>query len=170
MDDIITVADKKHQKHLEKCRIASAKWRRNNPAKARDALVKWRQNNKDKIRAQQARWRKNNKDKIRAINGRQYQNHKEKIKSSSAKYRQDNPTKCRDTVSRWCENNPGYRAKYKRERRLNDSNFRMIENIRVAMRSALVGKIKTGHTAELLGCSINELREHLERLFQSGMT
>ena len=38
------------------------------------------------------------------------------------------------------------------------------------MTAAIGGETKAGHTEELLGCSIEEVRNHLERLFQPGMT
>jgi 5-methylcytosine-specific restriction endonuclease McrA len=38
------------------------------------------------------------------------------------------------------------------------------------MGSALKNNAKAGHTVELLGCSIEDLRSHLEQQFTPGMT
>jgi len=38
------------------------------------------------------------------------------------------------------------------------------------IRSALKGKIKSASTMKLIGCTVDELRSHLESLFESWMT
>lgn len=38
------------------------------------------------------------------------------------------------------------------------------------MANALNGKTKSNNTIRLLGCSLDELRDHLERQFSEGMT
>lgn len=100
-------------------------------------------------------WRKNNPDKVREAN---------------AKWRKNNPDKAKSARYQWRKNNPKYHAKYHRERRAIDPDFRMINNIRSAMYSALNKKGKPGHTEDLIGCSIYELQSYLELLFQPGMT
>jgi len=74
----------------------------------------------------------------------------------------------------WRKNNPGRvrmnATKYARERRVNDLNFKLISNIRAALSVALRNNIKYGHATELLGCSIEYLRNHLEGQFIKGMT
>jgi len=70
-------------------------------------------------------------------------------------------------------NNPDFweqRYKYIKHRRLIDVNFRIACNLRTRLHSALNGKSKSKATLELLGCSIDELRKHLESQFQDGMT
>ena len=57
----------------------------------------------------------------------------------------------------------------KRERETNP-NFRIIENMRSRMRATIVKGKKSAHTIELLGCSGNEARLHLESKFQVGMS
>ena len=62
------------------------------------------------------------------------------------------------------------RNKMKRLRNEN-VNFKLSDNLRRRLNSALSGKIKkTMHTMELLGCSIDELKIHLESKFKTGMT
>lgn len=48
--------------------------------------------------------------------------------------------------------------------------FRMSEYMRARICLALKGNYKSGHTLELLGCSIDELRSWLSGWFQPGMT
>jgi hypothetical protein len=138
------------------CSIAAAivravEWHKNNPEKARIAVNKWRNNNPEKAKAATAKWRRNNPDKIRA---------------AVAKWQESNPR----YKSEWKENNPGYQNNYERNRMAIDHNFKLIKKTRTAMYMALIDNAKSGHTTELLGCSIEELRNHLERLFLPGMS
>ena len=58
----------------------------------------------------------------------------------------------------------------KRERRKTDPNFRLRESISSRIRAAIKNNSKSSQTLELLGCTIPELREHLETKFQTGMS
>ena len=51
-----------------------------------------------------------------------------------------------------------------------DPNFQLSCNLRTRLSSALKGKTKSKRTLELLGCSIDFLRKHLEKQFKSSMT
>ena len=97
-------------------------------------------------------------------------NNPEKSRSAGARWQKNNPDKAKSAKSQWRKNNPKYHAKYHRERRAIDPDFRMINNIRSAMYSALNKKGKPGHTEDLIGCPIYELQSYLELLFQPGMT
>ena len=57
------------------------------------------------------------------------------------------------------------------ERRRNDSQFRLSMNVRNNIYSSLNrnGYSKNSKTEEILGCSFNELKRHLERQFTKGM-
>lgn len=63
-----------------------------------------------------------------------------------------------------------YHAKYMRERRANDENFRILGNLRHRINLALKMNFKAAKTRELLGCSVSELWIHLETQFTDGMT
>jgi hypothetical protein len=104
---------------------------------------------------------------------------------ANATWRKNNLEKVKARGVRWRENNPGYgskwyqankenrreiRAKYKRERSARDEYFRIAGNIRSAICRSLKENTKDAHTEELLGCSIEEFRNYLERLFKPGMT
>ena len=52
----------------------------------------------------------------------------------------------------------------------NDVHFKIRQNLSTRIRIALGSSSKAENTANLLGCSINELRAHLERQFTVGMT
>ena len=122
---------------------------------SREATARWARNNSEKVRVAAIRWKKNNPEKVKIIKARSEKN---------------NLTAKRKGGARWRQNHPEYKAAYLRKRRINKPGFKMMENIRRAMNLALKNNTKVGHTTELLGCSIEELRDYLERLFLPGMT
>lgn len=82
---------------------------------------------------------------------RYVKNNQEKVKLRRAKYFQENKEKIN-------------------ERRMSNPNTRLAVNLRARLRSLLKKKKKIGSAARDLGCSIEELRVHLESQFLPGMT
>ena len=130
----------------------------------RTAKALWRKNNLDKITKQNAEWRNNNPE----YNKKWRENNPEYYKE----WRENNP----EYYKEWRENNPDKtrkintaRAARDKERKIIDPNFKLKQNIRNAIRKAFKNNTKSGHTVELLGCSIEYLRQHLENQFKEGM-
>ena len=57
-----------------------------------------------------------------------------------------------------------------KNRRNNDAQYKMIINLRHRCRKAFLGFYKDKTTKKLLGCSLQELQNHIESKFQFGMT
>jgi hypothetical protein len=87
------------------------------------------------------------------------QNNKEKIKESAKRYRDTHKQKIREI------NNNYVKTRYKK-----DINFKLRFRLRVRLHKALTRNQKTGSTIQNLGCSIQELKEYLEKQFKPGMT
>lgn len=51
-----------------------------------------------------------------------------------------------------------------------DPSFKIINNLRRRIWKSLKGILKTDKTINLIGCTIEELKKHLEKQFQPGMT
>ena len=140
---------------------SSANWRTNNPEKAKDAdaksFAKWLAKNPEKAKASisrsSAKWRANNP---------------EKAKESSAIWRTENPEKAKAFVS-----NRIYKAEYARNRRQKDPLYRFFHSIRSqavrVVKQVGLGKKPTS-TFKWVGCSPEQLKAHIESLFQEGMT
>lgn len=91
---------------------------------------------------------------------RRYQkDHSKKISSRKAKHYQKNKASIRARHRR-----------YMRERLASDPTFRLAHLLRDRLRKALRGQYKTGSAVRDLGCSIPELRAHLESQFTDGMS
>lgn len=63
-----------------------------------------------------------------------------------------------------------YQAEYKNKKYNNDINFKLKAILRSRLRKSLKNDWKVGSSVELLGCSVQEFKSHLEAKFQSGMT
>ena len=118
-----------------------------------------------------------------------YQKNKIKILASSKKYREKNKEKVREMIDDWNIKHPERikeyeRTRYKkhkkkrnaatlkryRSRYSKDTNFRLANIIRLRIRKAVVKQYRTSSSKELLGCTIQEVREYLASKFQPGMS
>lgn len=108
-----------------------------------------------------AKYYKKNKDKILSKNRRYYQENKAQIIKKHGEYQKK--WRKTDRGSEWMK-------KYSRDKIKNDENHRLKKNLRSRLWHALAGKSKSASTVELLGCSIEQLKIHLQGLFQLGMT
>ena len=110
----------------------------------------WKENyvkeNREKLNKSQREWRKNNPERSKQIDENSYLNNIEKKKILSSKY-------------------------YKK-RRLEDPVFRTSENIRRMIRLSFKnnGYTKKSKTYQILGCTVDEFKLHLEKKFEYWMT
>ena len=65
-----------------------------------------------------------------------------------------------------------YKARYSKERQRTDINFKLFITTRSRIRQAFSKQkfIRSKRTLELLGCSLEHARKHLESQFKEGMT
>lgn len=106
----------------------------------KDYAKRYQQQNKKKIKERQARWRENNKDIISERNKLWFQNNKEKV------------------------------ADYRRKRYASDPTFKIRTVLHARLYKALNGTSKSASTIELLGCTPEHARFHIESQFTEGMT
>lgn len=147
-----------------------------------EASKRYRKKNKEKILANQrerrqkikdtpeykeakkisdAKYYKKNKNKLRKRHSEYYKKNKDQLIKKSVQYQRK--WRKTDRGSEWTK-------KYSRDKIKNDENYRLIKNLRCRLWHSLTGKTKSASTIELLGCSIEDLKIHLESLFQPGMT
>lgn len=98
------------------------------------------------------------KEEVNARRRSRYPDKKEEINEKNRANRKANPE-----IGK--KQNEKKMARYR-----SDLDFRIKENLRSRLRQALVGEQKAGSAIKDLGCSISELRLHLESKFQEGMT
>lgn len=118
----------------------------------------WRQNNPDKDRQIHKKWKQNNLDKVRKNGLKSYYKNHEKRKLKSKQYKQDNK-KILKIKHRLYANKKYYE----------DIEYRLKVLIRGRIWKALKRNSKHSSSLELLGCSIKDLKIHLEKQFINGM-
>ena len=117
----------------------------------------WRLNNLDKAKEYQKIYRENNKEKAKN-NNKIWRLKNKKIKKQKAKeYNQKNREKININYKNKRETNPLFKL------RCNISSL-----IRLSIRKQ--GYTKQSKTFEILGCSYEDFKQHLERQFTKGMT
>ena len=112
--------------------------------------IKYRKNNRDKVNANKRRYNKiirkipHHKDKIAQMKHRYYMKYKKELLIKAAKR---------------------HKIRYK-----NDINYKILKNMRSRMRTVLKNNSKSESTKKLLGCTIKELKLHLESKFTKEMS
>ena len=179
-----------YQKHKEYFSQKGKEYRQKNPDKIKELWKEWYQKNREKALERARKYRQLNREKIR-------ERRKEWYRKYGKEYRQKHLERIRATARKWARLHPKpyvwnearreaqrrYRERHKeelaekrrirrRERRKRDINYRLSQRLRIRIISAikkLLGK-KAYKSIELLGCSIQEAREYLEKQFSDGMS
>jgi len=99
------------------------------------------------------------KNKSQEYKNAYYQKNKEQILKRHRAYYQDN----KESISKW-------QTTYERNRRRDNIQRRLSCNLRTRLYCAITRGSKAGSAVKDLGCSIDELKQHLESKFQEGMT
>lgn len=119
--------------------------------------------NKEKIKIQTKFYRKTNKDKIKLKrNGyykKYYKNNKEKINTKRRVYVEKNRNKIRNRHKNYCN-----------RRFKTDIQFKLQSNLRSRLNTTIKKNFKSGSAVKDLGCTIEQLKQHLESKFQPGMS
>jgi predicted ATP-dependent endonuclease of OLD family len=155
------------------------KWRKKNRAKnttyQQGYFQKYYADNKEKIIKKTRQYYEENKDKQNARKREYKRENKEYFRALQKKYWRDNKhilgpkNKARYEANSKRYNKMHYKN-YKRPKYYSDVEFRLKEVLSARIRQALNHNYKSASTEELIGCTIPELRQHLERQFTDGMS
>jgi len=88
--------------------------------------------------------------------------HKQQINQYNKEYNKNNKEKIK-------KQRTGYINKYQISKRKSNIHFKILCNLRSRIWHALFNDIKSDRTVNLLGCSIEEVKQHLEHQFKPGM-
>ena len=130
------------------------------PDKYKARAAKYYERNTEKVKARSREWREKNPEKKKQQRALHYQNNREQYIERAAK---------------WAEENRGRRREISRDyaaRFYNDPENRPVIIARKLLSRilGLTGKRKAARTEAALGYSVSELRSHLEKHFQEGMS
>ena len=145
----------------EKRKEYSKKYRENNKEYFKEYLKEYDKNrdkNERKLRVKI--YREKNKEKVKKYDQEYYKKNKEKILQQSNEYKNNNKQKT-------LKNNNNY----KKKRRQIDPLYKLAGNIRILIKGSIrkQGYTKQTKTFEILGCSYEEFKQHLERQFKKDM-
>ena len=85
------------------------------------------------------------------------------------KWRIDNNNKQKEYFKQYYQKNKEKINERMKDKRINNSQFQIANNLRSRLGKALNGICKSAKTLQLLGCTIHDLKYHLESKFTSGM-
>jgi hypothetical protein len=152
----------------------------------KERLAKYTADNAEKIRVKQAeKYLKNaeyykskarenhvaNKERDNKRNSEYQRKNAEHLKKQKNEYRAANREKARSWSKKYRVANHVKIIDKLREKRRSDPIFRLKDAIRGSIRAYLGSrKTRRGSTFEIVGCTPDFLREHLERQFKPGMT
>jgi hypothetical protein len=155
--------------NLEKVKEYFRKWRIANPEKAREASRKWGLENPEKVREANRKWNAANPEKVREANRKWEAKNPERVKAWRRKWKAKNPEKVTQYRIKWRAKNPERVSEQRkkdlktfREKNRDDPFYKMHQNMRSAMSSALRGRQKSAPTMKIIGCTVEGLFEHLE--------
>jgi hypothetical protein len=117
------------------------------------------QKNKDGLSKQKKNYYQNNKTKLKEKMRIYYINHKSKLNEKMKEYHIKNKKIINNRQNKYCSN------KLK-----TDINFKIKHYLRRRLNNALRGRSKSAKTIQLLGCNIDQLKNHLESQFTEGMS
>jgi hypothetical protein len=128
-------------------------------------------------------YRKNNPEKVLELTRNWTKKNPEWVYNRHKKWREKNPNKSKELTKNWLNNNPEKRKEYRKnyklrkheqrkERRNSDPVFNLINRVRCRIWKymRLMDITKSNKTFDIVGCTPEFLKEHLETQFIDGMT
>lgn len=167
---------RQYKKNFEKRKEKDKEYYKKNFEKIKKYQEKYRKENSQKLKEYKKEYRKKNVEKIKKGNKRNYEKNIEKNKEMSRKWREKNKEKSKEYFRRYQkENSEKYNERqriYRRERRSNDARFKLMcdtsAHIKYRLRSRLLSK-NGKSTWSFLPYTVDELKQHLENLFEPWM-
>jgi len=126
--------------------------------------------NKEKISEQKKQYYLANKEKISKERKQYHLDNRESRILYNRQYRLDNREQISEYKKEYELANREKIYSYKKQKRDTDPLFRLTHLLRNRLREALNGNSKSASTMKLLGCSIEFLKQHLEKQFKPGMS
>lgn len=115
-------------------------------------------------------YKNKNKDKIQIKHKEWISNNKIYINNYNKQYTENNKEKKNQLTKQWLDNNPDYHKKWKQNKHNTDIHYKIRANLRSRFYNAIILQFKIQSVINLLGCTITECKQYLEKQFQPEMT
>jgi len=155
-DKRIAARKVRYDANPEKNREAARKYRADNPEKTLERSRAGHEKFRERERAQANQWNKNNPEKHR---------------DNFNRWKAENAERMREHNRNWARNNRGKINAQRREKHATDPKFAMAMRCRSRLGSALKAKgfKKGSKTADMIGCTWEQLCAHLETFFTDSI-
>ena len=166
------IIPKDDNERITSLKVTRKKYYENNKDKIKEYKKEWRKKNRDKINKYYREYYKNNRNKINKYYEKNKDKIKERNKKACKKYYENNKDKIKEYQKEYNLKNRDKINKYYREYYKNNEQKRFSLNLRTKINRVIKrgNGIKAYKTIDLLGCSIKEVRLHLEKQFQDNMS
>ncbi len=138
----------------------------NNKEKYSISAKKYKKKHQDELKKYQKKWYHENIDKRRKLAREYYEGHKEERKL----YRQKNKKHRVKYSQRYFQENKEKIRNRLVNRAKTDINYKLLLNLRGRIRMAIKYNYKESSSKNLLGCTIKNIKTHLENQFTKGMS
>ncbi len=183
-----------YQKNKEKKKLQHKEYYKNNNIEIKNQHRQYYQNNKKQIKESRKQYYETNKEKIKEYKKQHWEHNKDKIKQYREKnkehykqYREINKDKILAYKQKWVSENQEHVVsqrqdyyqrnkleiyKWVNNRKKNNPSFKIRCNLSCRIYLSLKHQSikKQNNTTKLVGCTIDELKIHLEKQFKEGMT
>lgn len=146
-------------------------WRKNNPEASRAIARKWHKVNPEKSRSCRKNWQKHNPEKLALIQKKYVSQNREKVYAKNKRWYLRNKESVKNTKRIWEKANRIILSSKKRaywKNRMEKEPFckaLRITRCRIRLIKGMVGR----SGSSLIGCSTEELRNHIQSYFLPGM-
>jgi len=155
-------------------------------SKCKKCAKQYRIENREQLKEWQKQYRIKNKEKIKECQKQYRIKNKEELKEYSKQYRIENREQlnARRRTEKWREKNKDqikqywinnkeeikeWQKQYQKKRKQSDIMFKLKNTLRVLVVLSLKGYTKKSRTYEMLGCSYEEFKNHIESQWEEWM-
>lgn len=160
------------ERNQDVLRIKRREYNRANQERNKQRCRDYYLRNKERLTRLQKEYYAENASVI-AVRTREYRRKNYKtVRAQQKKYEVENADAIREYKRAWTKRNRKRLTEMSRKRtreHMKDPIFRLKRNLRTRLHHALAGLHKTDRTMTLVGCSLDELKMHIESKFQVGM-
>jgi len=153
----------------ECCRKDRVEWRNSNLVKAKQQERAQYIKHREKCLKRTNDWYKANPEKARELDKRRYYKDRKKRIAASCKWEKENKEHVNQVRRQWYKKTNKQRLAYYAKKR-EDVQYRLLSNLRRRLNSILNGVRKSDSFYQIIGCTNEELKAHIERQFNSGMS
>lgn len=135
----------------------------------KDYYKEWYEKNKKHNLERVSLWYKAHKEEVLEKHKINYKLNPKKVIEATHNWQKNNREKYNAWARNWAKNNREKINKKVAFKKLNDINYKLKNDYRKRIHTSLIRNYKKGKSLEYLGCTIPELKIHLEKQFKPGM-